>query len=247
MKRYALAISVLAIALGTPAHASLMVNIGGTVSGGTVTGGTVYFDNQAGVDQNPTIGIMDIGTFLDTVLINFVINGFTATSGSPTASLAMNSNANLEPTATLPRGLNIVISDTGFTNPLTPFTLSQTVNLLSSIGGIRATGTATGYYGDSNTDFDVNGPNTGEATASVIGGVGVNTPAVSALIGGPNPYSLTTAIHIDILARGSDPIQNLQINANLSTTGVPIPEPATMALIGLGLIGLAVGKRRRSA
>jgi hypothetical protein len=147
MKRYALAISVLAIALGTPAHASLMVNIGGTVSGGTVTGGTVYFDNQAGVDQNPTIGIMDIGTFLDTVLINFVINGFTATSGSPTASLAMNSNANLEPTATLPRGLNIVISDTGFTNPLTPFTLSQTVNLLSSIGGIRATGTATGYYG----------------------------------------------------------------------------------------------------
>ena len=228
-------------ALTTQARAStLMVNIGGVVSGGTLVGGTTFTDNQAGVDANPALGIMDIGTFLDSISVNFDINGFTATSGNPIASIAMTSNSNLVPTVALPLSVNITITDTDFSMPPTPLSLDQTVNLLSSVGGLIAFASATGYYGDSNTEFDVDGVSTGAATSALAGGVSVNTPSDSGMIFGPTPYSLTTAIHVDILARGADPIQNLQINSNLSAT-TAISEPASAMLIGTGILALAFG------
>jgi len=217
-----------------------MVNIGGVVSGGALVGGTTYTDNQAGVDVNPATGIMDIGTFLDSVSVNFIINGFTATSGSPIASLAMTSNSNLLPTVDLPLSVDITITDTGFALPSTPLSLDQTVNILSSVGGLTAFASAVGYYGDSNTEFDVSGVSTGAATSALAGGVSVNTPTDSGTISGSTPYSLTTAIHLDILERGVDPIQNLQLNANLAAT-TAISEPASAMLLGTGLLGLAFG------
>ena len=232
-------ISWVATIVTTPANASMIVNIGGTVTGGAVVGGTAYADNQLGVDANPAVGIMDIGAFLNTISVNFVINGFGTTSGSPIGSLSLNTNANLVQAATLPLSVNIIISDTGFSQPATPLTLSQTVNLLSSVGGLTASATAVGYYGDSNLAFDVNGLSTGAASSVLAGGVSVNFPANSGMIDGPSPYSLTTAIHLDLLARGGDPIQNIQLNANLSAT-TAIPEPGSIMLLGFGLLGLAV-------
>ena len=127
-----------------------MVNIGGVVSGGVVVGGTVYNDNQAGVDVNPAIGIMDIGTFLNSISVNFVVQGFGVTSASPIPSLTMNSNGTVNSAAILPLGLDILITDNNFSMPPTPLFLSQTVNLLSSVGGPTANATAVGYYGDTN-------------------------------------------------------------------------------------------------
>jgi hypothetical protein len=229
--------------VAVPANASLIVNIGGTVSGGTVTGGTNYTDNQAGVDNNSTIGIMDIGTFLNGVSVNFVIQNFGATSGSPVASVTMNTNANLSSGATLPLFVNINISDNGFTNPLTPLKLTQTINLLSSIGGVTANAFATGYYAASNIDFDTSGPNTGAASAAVAAGVGTNVVATSGSINGAVPYSMTSAIQLAITARGGDPIQNLQMNANLSAAG-QVPEPATIPLISGGLALCLIGFKK---
>ena len=251
-RRYRQMMILSLIALGTtaltsPARASLMVNIGGVVSGGALVGGTTYTDNQAGVDANPAIGIMDIGTFLDSVSVNFDINGFTATSGSPIASLAMTSNSNFVSTVDLPLSVDITITDTGFAMPPTPLSLDQTVNLLSSVGGLTAFASAVGYYGGSNSEFDVSGISTGAATSALAGGVSVNTPTDSGTISGSTPYSLTTAIHLDILERGVDPIQNLQLNANLAATGVVISEPASAMLLSAGLLGLAFGCFRKKS
>lgn len=232
---------VVMAALSSPANATLMVNVGGTIAGGTVVGGNTFTDNTA-VDANPTLGIIDIGAFLNTIAVNFIINGFSATSGSPIAQMSGNGNGNLEPAVILPLGVDIFVTDTDFTSPPTHLILNQTINLLSSVGGLTATATAVGYYGAGNAPFEVNGPSTANATAFVAGGSGGNVPSFSGVINGPTPYSLTSAIHIDILARGTDPIQNLQVNGNLAATY--IPEPSSAMLLGIGIVGLSLFWRK---
>ena len=243
VKRF-LGFAVVLMALAVPAaHASLMVNIGGTVSGGVLTGGTNYTDNQVAVDTNPSLGVMDIGTFLDSISVNFVIQGFTATSGSPVGSLSMNSNADLASSAPLPLGVNISITDTGYTDPIGSLVMTQTVNLLSSVGGIAGNATADAFFGKSDTPFDVSAPLTAEGIAAILAGVGTNTVGVGDA-SGPSPYSLTTVIHLDITGRGSDPVQNLQLNANLASNATPEPGTWTLLAIGLGFCGLGYRRRR---
>ena len=108
------------------ASAGMIINIGGTVSGGLFVGGTNYSDNQAGVDSNPAVGIMDIGTFLNGVSVNFVIQSLGANSGTPISSLSMTSNSNLTGSAVLPLSVNITVSDTNFSSPKPPLSLTQT-------------------------------------------------------------------------------------------------------------------------
>ena len=105
---------------------------------------------------------------------------------------------------------------------------------MTSSAAFRATGTAQGWYGDSNTEFDVDGP----STSVLKNGQAINTRGDSAVITGPTPYSLTTSIHVDVLTRGTDPIQNLQVSANLSAVGeITIPEPSCAMLLGTTLLG----------
>jgi hypothetical protein len=233
------ALGVLAIAASiVPAQAALMVNIGGAVVGGVLVGGSTYSDNQAGVDSNPSVGVLDIGAFLNTVALNFTINGYAATSASPVASLASTANINLVKSVTLPVIVDVFITDTGFSDPSTPLNLDQTVNLLSSIGGVTATATATGWYGAGNTEFEVNGPSTADAKAAIVKGVAINVPGLSGTINGPALYSLTTHINLNVSARGTDPVQNIQLNSNLAAHGEQIPEPSTTLLLSFGLLGL---------
>jgi len=244
-------LAILAMAaLTIPAHATLMVNIGGSVVGGTLVGGVTYFDNQPGVDSNPSLGVLDIGAFLNTVAINFTINGFAATSGSPISALASTANVNLLAATPLPLSVDVFITDTGFSLPPTPMNLDQTVNLLSSVGGITATSTAMGWYGDSNTEFDVDGTSTSDAKAGVTKGISINSPGVSGTINGPSPYSLTSHINLQITARGTDPIQNLQVNSNLAAhgeNGPIVPEPTTFLLLGAALAFGSMVRMRKSS
>jgi len=229
----------------TPATAALMVDIGGTAIGGVYTPGNVYFDNQPGVDGNPVIGIIDLGTYLNTIATDFNIRGFSAASSSPFGSMTVNANANIVSSAVVPLVVTILITDTGFLIPSTPLHLSQTVNLLSSTGGPTVTSTAVGFYGDSNTAFDVNGPATATASSALTGGVDINIPGSSGTITGPPLYSLSTFIRVDIPTKGTDQLQNVQLNANLSASGVAIPEPASGMLLGGGLLCLAAFLRKK--
>jgi len=204
-------LSVALIVLGTAVvgKASLVLDIGGTVSGEVYTPGTVYADNQAGVDANP-----------------IEVNRFGATSGSPIASLMVNADATFLPSITLPFGVDIVIIENKFTAPFTPLVLNQTDNLLSSVNGIRAKAVASGYFGDTNVDVDVGGASTGIATWVLSGGIATNVFGASRVSAGPMSYSLTTDIDVDHCS-WCGPIQNLQLNANLSASaaGSEFPSP----------------------
>lgn len=241
----------LAIILGmtmmsTPAKATLMVNFGGSLSGGTVTGGITYIDNGA-EDANSAVGVIDLGAYLDSVTVNVKINGFVAASGSPIGVLAMTANATAGPNVTFPQSITIAITDTDFSLPTAPLSLDQTVNMTSSVGGATATAIAVGFYGPTNTEFDTTGGFTADATSSVTKGVTLNAPSSSAAFGSNTPYALTTFIKLDVTSKGADPIQNLQLNSNLTALqGTQIPEPSTALFLGAGLVfaGLFFQKKK---
>jgi len=242
--------ALLALLAVPSANAALMVNIGGSLIAGNVTGGVTYVDNQPGVDSNLAVGVLDIGSYLDTVASNFNINSFTVLSASPIGSLASTANVNLKQAVALPVTVNVFLTDTGFLLPPTPLQLAQTTNLLSSVGGLTVSSVTTGFYGAGNLAFEVDGASTSNALALVTGGVATNKTGVSGTIDGNTPYSLTTHIQLNFAARGGDPIQNLQVNSNLSASGERnpvVPEPTTTAATGLGLLlmGFAVRKFRK--
>ena len=85
-------IGLVAIVFSGQAKATLMVNIGGTISGGAVVGGITYTDNGPEMDVNPALGVLDIAAWLNSVAIRFGFNGFSTTSGTPAASLTLTAN-----------------------------------------------------------------------------------------------------------------------------------------------------------
>jgi hypothetical protein len=248
--RWTASAALLALSL-VPAQAALMANIGGSIVGGNVVGGVIYTDNQAGVDSNPAVGVLDLGSYLDSVASNFNINGLAVLSASPIGSLASTANVGLKQAVALPVTVNVFLTDTGFLLPPTPLQLTQTVNLLSSAGGLTASVISKGYFGANNLAFEVDNGSTSNAIAAVKNGIAVNSNGVSGVLDGNTPYSLTTHIQLTLAARGGDPIQNLQINSNLSASGEQgpvIPEPSTAAFGGIALLAFGViSKKFRKA
>ena len=228
-----------AMVAATPAWATLQVNVGGTISGGTVTGGTFYTDNMAG-DVNPDIDEITLllgGIFFD-------ISTFGGTSGSPIASLTTTGDGDVL-TPFSPFTIDLFISDSDFSLPPTPLFLQQTVNINGVANGPTATVTAVGYFGDSNTNFDLDGVTTAPAVSTVTGGaVGPTGVAVSPTILSPTPYSLTTHVQLSVASLGSAPVQSLQINSNL--TAQSVPEPASILVLGTALLGATALFRKKS-
>ena len=135
-------------------------------------------------DTNLAIGRMDLSVFLNGVSTNFIIDTFGVVSSQPIANLKMTTDNSIDPAATLPLNVDIVLTDTGYSLPPTPLFLSQTVNLLGNAGGPTATATGVGYYGASNTEFDTTGAKTTTATSALAAGVATNTIGTSGLIVG---------------------------------------------------------------
>src|SRR6516225_2073754 len=124
-----LAIAIMVCIMVTPAHATLQVNIGGTVSGGTVTGGALFTDNCTVVGPNCTSVDLLPGTtgslsFVYSGLGTFTISTLNATSHSPTAILSMTINGDVAADTTF----TVAITDTGFSIPAPPIMLAQDVH-----------------------------------------------------------------------------------------------------------------------
>lgn len=228
-----MAIVVFAGMLATPAHATLQVQVGGTNNAGSINGGTICVDNAA-CDSNSAVGIVTISNVVAGV--NFTVQGSTATSFSPNGALSLTLNGS--PTG--PASFTIAASDTNFSNPTPPLEIVQTVGGTSAANGPSANFTAVGFFSATNTAFVTTGTSTGTAAANINGGTGT---AGSPLITSGNPYSLTEFITVNITALGTGINQNIQVNADLTSTAVP--EPAGVALLGGALLLTAGSLRRR--
>ena len=75
--------------------------------------------------------------------------------------------------------------------------------------------------------------------------IGPITTAIAAGLIGPGPLSITHMYEITLLGCGTDPNAECSANLTIDLNANPIPEPASMAVIGLGVLGLGIVHSRR--
>jgi hypothetical protein len=214
--------AVLAAGLGMAAGQALAVPTL-TITDGITT--IVVQDGGSG-DGCSNVGCVSFVGGIGNWNIN-ILGGFTkpvlGSSVAPHMDLSFNDNY----IGNGPGTLTLLWSDTGFNTGPAVF--------ISDIGGTRANGVTTVAY----SDF-VSASNALNALTTPLCSGSFTTSAFSgtctSAFGGSGAYSMTQRIILTATGPGQASGDH----------GVMIPEPSSLALIGLGLLGLGFASRRRS-
>jgi hypothetical protein len=176
--------------------------------------------------------------------ISLVVNGMLSNSpGTPTLADLFSSSVAITNTTLGSRSIQIRAGDTGFTGPTAP---PGSLMLESAIGGsvaIAGAGNTLSYISC------ISATNAQDACPGTV-----STAPVTPHITQRGDYSASDTVNITTLGAPFSMTEQLNltlsafssINFSASSTLSPVPEPASLGLLGIGLIGLGfVASRKR--
>jgi len=231
MKKFAtIAIAAIAVAgWASEARADLLVQF---------SNDGVTYSTFCSVTGSPTTDLSCSGTFTTADNIKVTIEGGEADQ-TAAFSEVLSSAVSLKNQATSTQDIFLRIIGSGFTAP------TGDAMLASQIGGSITTGSAANQLSYTSCVSATNDQNCSQTTAALSPNItGTNSSYNSsnsiAVSGLTSPFAIVEDIHF-ILGAGS----TLNYSASSDLTPAPVPEPATTALFGLGLLGVGRKVRRR--
>jgi hypothetical protein len=231
------ATALAAIAFVPSANATLQLSIGANGSTFTCADGQLGCDLSGGANNLLTVNTLVGGAFVQITL--------TQSTAGATNSLQL-SSSNIENQSGAPLTVTLLASQTDFIGPVTSVNNSGSLTFNDNVGAPDST---LKFWADAANTQGANPTNTpGTLLESVSGAATTNPDSfsgsnVAAFVDGDS-FSMTEGAALALITGGS--VTGFNQSMVTSAGSIPVPEPMTLGVLGMGLIGLGMLRHRRA-